>query len=121
MPDMRQIEAMVDNALAQSDAARDAFVNARLQAALAALQAHRSELSAAERERVMAEVRRGAEAWKRQHMAETMAGVRRQVHAALESAEARRALASDEVRRALHEAAKAADEAYAAQGENPPN
>jgi hypothetical protein len=120
-PDMRQIETMIDAALAQSDAAREAFVNAHVQAAMMALQAHRAELSAAERERVMANVRQSMETWKSQHLAETMARVRRHLHAALESAEVRKALASDEVRRSLHEAAKAADEARAAQGETAPD
>jgi erythromycin esterase-like protein len=120
-PDLGQIETTIDAALAQSDVAREAFVTAHVQAAMAALQAHRGEISATERERVMADVRQTMVTWKSQHMAETMARVRREVHAALESAEARKVLASDEVRRALREAAKAADEAHAAQGETPPN
>jgi hypothetical protein len=120
-PDMSHFETMIDVAIAQSDAAREAFLKAQVEAAMAALQAHRNELSAAQRERVMANVRHEMETWRSKHMAEDMVRVRHEVHAALESAEVRRAFATDEVRRALHEAAKAADEAHAAQGESPPN
>jgi beta-lactamase regulating signal transducer with metallopeptidase domain len=134
-----QIEAMVDAALAQTAAAREAFVNAQVEAAMAALQAHQNDLSAAERARVVAEVRRGIEAWKNQHLPEEMARVRREVHQALASedvrqalasaeagkalasAEARKALDSEEVRQALREAARAADEAREALRRNPPS
>lgn len=125
-----QIEAMVDAALAQTDAAREAFVNAHVEAAMAALQAHQNDLSAAERARVMAEVRRGMEAWKSQRLPEEMARVRREVHQALASEDVRRALGSDEarkaldseeVRQAMRQAAQAADEAREALRRNPPS
>jgi hypothetical protein len=125
-----QIEAMVDAALAQTAAAREAFVNAHVEAAMAALQAHKGDLSAAERARVMAEVRRGMEAWKSQRLPEEMAKVRREVHQALASEDVRRALASDEaraaldseeVRQALRQAARAADEAREALRRTPPS
>lgn len=121
---------MVDAALAQTDAAREAFVNAHVEAAMAALQAHQNDLSAAERARVMAEVRRGMEAWKSQRLPEEMARVRAEVHQALASEDVRRALASDEarkaldseeVRQALRQAAQAADEAREALRRNPPS
>ena len=125
-----QIEAMVDAALAQTDAAREVFVNAHVEAAMAALQAHQNDLSAAERARVLAEVRRGMEAWRSQRLPEEMARVRREVHQALASEDVRRALASDEarkaldseeVRQALRQAAQAADEAREALRRNPPS
>lgn len=130
---------MVDAALAQTAAAREAFVNAHLEAAMATLRAHQNELSAAERARVMAEVRQDMEAWKNQRLPEEMAMVRREMHQAMASAEVRQALASaeagkamasaearkaldsEEVRRAMREAARAADEAREALRRNPPD
>ncbi|HEY2483124.1 MAG TPA: M56 family metallopeptidase, partial [Caulobacteraceae bacterium] len=117
-----RIEAMVDAALAQSEAARQAFVNAHMTAAMAAMQAHQSQLTGEQRARIMAEMRRGMEAVN-QRLPEEMAKARREVHAALNSDEVRAALASakarkvlesDAMRQAMRDAAKAADEARAA-------
>jgi len=114
---------MVDAALAQAETARQAFVNAHIDAAMAAMQAHQGELSSEERARALAEMHRGLEAWKSERLPEEMAKVRREVHAALASASVRAALASadarkvlesDAMRQAMRDAAKAAEEARAA-------
>ena len=120
-----RIAAMVDAALAQTEVTRRAVVNANIAAAMAAMRAHQGELSAEERARALAEMRRGLEAWKDQDLSAEMAKMRAEVHAALTSdrvraalasAEARKQLQFDALRQAMRDAAKASDEARAAAG-----